>query len=209
MLHWLKPRDGRMFERFGALTGVLEKSGDELRRVPASFPDKIEESAERMRKLENEADDLTHAIIDEINASFITPFDREDLYLLAHRIDDVIDFSENAVSNLVTFGITECRPPLKDFCETVAKVTTEIRGAVEGLRDLRFPQHIAERNLRIHTLESEGDELLKAGLADLFAKEKDAREIIKWRDIFQSFERSLDRAEDVANIIEGIVIKHS
>lgn len=209
MFRWLTSRDNKIFNRFDALTAVLCESGEELLKVPKSFPREIAARAEHMRKLENKADDLTHTIIDEINSSFITPFDREDLYLLAHRIDDVIDFSENAVSNLVVFSITEYRAPLKEFCETVQKVTVEIKDAVQGLRDLQFLQHIVEHNLRINTLESEGDELLKKALHELFQEEQDAKTVIKWRDIFQSFERALDRAEDVANIIEGITIKHS
>lgn len=203
-----KPKSD-IFQHFEALNNVLLEVGEKLIRVPESFPDRIAEIAEDMRKLENKADDITHLIIDEINKTFVTPFDREDLYLLATRIDDVIDHSENAVSNLVIYGIREARPPLAEFCSTVNSAAKEICESVKGLQNLRYSFHVLQHNIEIHTLETKGDELLQGALRELFAKENDIKEIIKWKDIFQSFEKSLDRAEDVANVIEAIILKNA
>lgn len=198
-----------IFHQFEELCIVLLKTGDELSRVPASFPNDIEERARILRALENEADDITHRIIDEVNKTFITPLDREDLYMLAHRIDDVIDFIENAVSNFVVYGITAPRAYLEEFCILTHKATKEVAESVRGLNDLKNSCHIFTHTLEINNLESQADEIFKKALSDLFHNEPDTKEIMKWKDIFQSFERALDRAEDVSNVIEGIVLKNT
>jgi uncharacterized protein Yka (UPF0111/DUF47 family) len=206
-MNFFKPKSN-IFKRFEALNDVLLEVGKELTLVPESFPHEIEARATRMRQLENTADDITHAIIEEINQTFVTPLDREDLHLLAVRLDDVIDYAENAVSNLVVYGIRESRYPLPEFCITLNKAIREVVASVNLLKDPKSNNGISKHHVEINTLESTGDELLKGALRDLFQHEEDVKEIIKWKDIFESFEESLDRAEDAADVIEGITIKH-
>jgi uncharacterized protein Yka (UPF0111/DUF47 family) len=205
---FFKPKSS-IFKLFEALNAALLDVGRELTRVPESFPHEIETRATRMRKLENSADDITHAIIDEINQTFVTPLDREDLHRLAVRLDDVIDYAENAVSNLVVYGIRESRYPLPEFCITLNKAIQEIVASVNLLKDPKSGHDgISKHHVEINTLESTGDELLKAALRDLFKYENDVKEIIKWKDVLESFEASLDRAEDAADVIAGISIKY-
>ncbi|MDP2762681.1 MAG: DUF47 family protein [Sideroxyarcus sp.] len=206
-MSFFKPKTN-IFKRFEALNNVLLEVGKELLLVPDSFPHEIEQRATRMRKLENSADDITHAIIDEINVTFVTPIDSEDLHRLAVRLDDVIDHAENAVSNLVVYGIRKPRYPLAEFCITINKAIIELAACVNLLKTPQKDDGTSRHHVEINTLESTGDELLKNGLRDLFEHENDVKEIIKWKDIFQSFEDSLDRAEDAADVIEGIVIKN-
>ncbi|PJE50768.1 MAG: phosphate transport regulator [Candidatus Yanofskybacteria bacterium CG10_big_fil_rev_8_21_14_0_10_36_16] len=203
-----KPKND-IFLKFNKLTSILVESGWEVSLIPSSFPNKIESQAKKLRILEDRADSITHDIIDELNKSFITPLDREDLHLLATRIDDVIDYAENAASSIVVYGIKTSREPLAEFCFTVYEASKEIAEAVRELRNLKNTDHILKHNIEINTLESKGDDLLKDGLKKLFQEEDDAKTIIKWKDIFQSFEESLDRAEDVANVIESIIIKNT
>ncbi len=207
-LSFLKPKSS-IFDYFQKLNGKLVEVGWELSRIPSSFPNKIAEHVDRMRRLEEEADVITHIIIDEINKSFVTPIDREDLHLLATRIDDVIDHAENAVSNILIYDIKESRDPLPDFCFCIYKATKEISEAVQELRNLKNTKHIINHNIEINALEAEGDRLLKIALENLFRNENDVKNILKWKDIFESFEKSLDRAEDVANVIEAIIIKNT
>ncbi len=207
-MDFFKPKSS-IFKRFEALNAVLLDVGRELTLVPESFPYEIETRATRLRKLENTADDITHAIIDEINQTFVTPLDREDLHRLAVRLDDVIDHAENAVSNLVVYGIRESRHPLPEFCITLNRAIQEIVASVNLLKDPRSSNDsITKHHVEINTLESTGDELLKGALRRLFQHEEDVRQIIKWKDVFESFEESLDRAEDAADVIAGISIKH-
>ena len=206
-MKFFKPKSN-IFQRFTELENVLLDVGKEIALVPGSFPHEIEKCATRMRKLENTADDITHAIIAEINETFVTPLDREDLHRLAVRLDDIIDYAENAVSNLVVYGIRSSRYPLPEFCVTLDKAITEVVACVEQLKDPKKNGSGQIHHVEINTLESTGDELLKNALRDLFQHEEDVKEIIKWKDIFESFEKSLDRAEDAADVIEGITIKN-
>lgn len=198
-----------IFSHFDILCKHLVSVGKEVLLIPDSFPKDIKMHAQNMRDIEKKADDVTHTIIDEIHKSFITPIDREDLHMLAHRTDDIIDFVENAVSNIVVYNITKSRKPLPEFCEIVNKATIKISEMLYGLKNSKDQKLLYKKMVEVNDLESESDELLKKALTDLFENEKNIKSIIKWKDIFQTFERSLDRAEDVANIIEGIVIKHS
>jgi uncharacterized protein Yka (UPF0111/DUF47 family) len=202
-----KPKSN-IFKRFEDLNSVLLEVGRELTLVPDSFPHEIQQRATRMRQLENTADDITHSIIDEINKTFVTPLDREDLHRLAVRLDDVIDYAENAVSNLVVYGIRKSRYPLPEFCITLNKAIIEVVKCVSLLKSPREDDATSRHHVEINTLEATGDELLKDALRGLFEDETDVKEIIKWKDIFQSFEDSLDRAEDASNVIEGITIKN-
>ncbi|OFW68269.1 MAG: hypothetical protein A2Y74_07035 [Actinobacteria bacterium RBG_13_63_9] len=202
-----KPKSN-IFKRFEDLNSVLLEVGRELTLVAGSFPHEIQQRATRMHQLENTADDITHSIIDEINKTFVTPLDREDLHRLAVRLDDVIDYAENAVSNLLVYGIRKSRYPLPEFCITLNKAIIEVVKCVSLLKSPREHDAASRHHVEINTLEATGDELLKNALRDLFENETDVKEIIKWKDIFQSFEDSLDRAEDAADVIEGITIKN-
>lgn len=206
-MKFFKPKSD-IFRHFVELDNVLLEVGKEIALVPDSFPHEVEKRATRMRQLENTADDITHAIIAEINETFVTPLDREDLHRLAVRLDDIIDYAENAVSNLVVYGIRSTRYPLAEFCVTIEQAIKEVVACVRQLKDPKKNGSGKEHYVEINTLESTGDELLKNALRDLFQNENDVKEIIKWKDIFESFERSLDRAEDAADVIEGIIIKN-
>ena len=207
-MSFFKPKS-TIFNRFEELNSVLLKVGEELLLVPDSFPHEIEQRATRMRELESSADDITHAVIDEINQTFVTPIDREDLHQLVVCLDDVIDEAENAVSNLLVYGIRASRYPLPEFCITLNKAIIEIVACVNLLKAPKKSDGTSKHHVEIHTLESTGDELLKNALRDLFERENDVKDIIKWKDVFQSFEDSLDRAQAAADVIESIKIKNS
>jgi len=207
-MSFFKPKS-TIFNRFEELNSVLLKVGEELLLVPESFPHEIEQRATRMRELESSADDITHAVIDEINQTFVTPIDREDLHQLVVCLDDVIDEAENAVSNLLVYGIRASRYPLPEFCITLNKAIIEIVACVNLLKAPKKSDGTSKHHVEIHTLESTGDELLKNALRDLFERENDVKDIIKWKDVFQSFEDSLDRAQAAADVIESIKIKNS
>jgi len=207
-MSFFKPKS-TIFNRFEELNSVLLKVGEELLLVPDSFPHEIEQRATRMRELESSADDITHAVIDEINQTFVTPIDREDLHQLVVCLDDVIDEAENAVSNLLVYGIRTSRYPLPEFCITLNKAIIEIVACVNLLKAPKKSDGTSKHHVEIHTLESTGDELLKNALRDLFEKENDVKDIIKWKDVFQSFEDSLDRAQAAADVMESIKIKNS
>lgn len=208
-LHWVKPRQESIFDNFDKLTGVLLEIGREMEKLPKAVPHKLALEAQVFRKLEHKADKITHNIIDKINKTFVTPLDREDLHTLAKRIDDVIDLVENGVSNLAVYNVKEMRPPFKEFCSVINLAAKEIYDAVRGLRTLDNIPFLVERMTKINQLETKGDELLQEAFSDLFKNEKDAITLIKWKDIFQILEVALDRAEDVSNVIEAIIIKNA
>jgi predicted phosphate transport protein (TIGR00153 family) len=164
----------------------------------------------RIKELEHEADDLTHKCIEELNKTFITPIDRVDIHQLIKRLDDIVDAVDASASRLTLYELVEVREEARQLAEVLVKATTEIAVALKQLRKIGEVGAIKSSLIRIHQYENDGDTILRAALARLF-KEEDHRPIlvIKWKEIFERLERATDRCEEVANIIEKIVIEAS
>ncbi|HOC24145.1 MAG TPA: DUF47 family protein, partial [bacterium] len=155
-----------------------------------------------------EADDITHRCIDALNRTFITPIDRPDILRLIKTMDDVLDCIDAGVIRMGLYDIRIMREESVAMAEILLACSDEIALAVQELRDLKNQESINKRCMTIHQLEHQGDEVLRAALQRLF-REEDAVLIIKWKDIFERLEKSTDRADTVAVIIEGIVISAS
>ncbi|MEK7557508.1 MAG: DUF47 family protein [Patescibacteria group bacterium] len=198
-----------IFDEFEKMNVVLLEAGAKLLEVPKSIPEALGECAREVSELQRKANEARHAIADEIDKSFVTPLDREDLHVLVVRLDATLDHAENAVSNLVVYGVKTARDPLAEFCETVNQAIKECVSCVRVLRQHKKLERIRQHFQELHRLEMKGDILLQMALKELFSHEQDVREIMIWKDIFLSFERSLDRGEDVADVLEGILIKNT
>ena len=141
--------------------------------------------------------------------SFVTPIDREDIALLTNSMDDMLDYMEGAVKRLFLYRIDQPTPRATEITYIINKVAIELSKAVPLLRYQSRLKEILPHCVEIHRLENEADDLQHAAVADLFEEETEVREIIKWRDIYDNLERSVDRGEDVANVLEGIVLKYA
>lgn len=168
----------------------------------------IEKYAVKAKDIEHRADQKVHNIINELNKTFITPFDREDIYALTHELDDLVDLIENVVKNIKLYGIKEKKKELVEFRDIIVKAAASLDTAVESLEQKKIPL-IKDHLLEIHKLEDQGDEIFARAIQDLFANEKDPINLIKWKDLIQEQENIMDKFQEVSNIIEGIIVKNS
>jgi predicted phosphate transport protein (TIGR00153 family) len=164
------------------------------------------QSAENLKSYEHIGDDLTHAIVMRLNQTFITPFDREDIHELASAIDDVLDLVEAVATRLVMYRIKQIRPGVVDLAKTVRDASAQVVAAV---RVLEKEDHIQDTCIEVHRLENQADRQCRDLLATLFDEEKDAIQIIKWKEIIETLEFAADKCEDVANVIEGVTLKNA
>jgi len=170
----------------------------------------VEAKAKELKDLEHRGDVITHEIIARVHRTFVTPIDREDITLLAHSLDDVMDFIEAAGRTAFFYRIAQPTERARELASIVAKLTVKLNEVMPQLRHHDKFNWILKQCVEINTLENEADDVFHAALAELFeACAKDACEVIKWREIYEHLENATDRGEDVANVLEGIVLKHA
>jgi len=168
--------------------------------------DQRERIASQLRDLEREGDSISHDIGQRLEKTFVTPFDREDIHQLITRLDDVLDFIEEVADTCILFKIEAPSPTTIAQTEIVVKQAEEIVRALEKLKGFKG---VAPHWIEIHRLENEGDRVVRHAMADLFTDGTDAVDVIKWKDLYALLEDTIDAGEDVANVIERIVVKHA
>ncbi|MDD4003644.1 MAG: DUF47 family protein [Elusimicrobiaceae bacterium] len=166
-------------------------------------------SVKKMNDLESEGDTLCHEITDMLNRTFITPLDREDIYALAHELDDIVDFINSISSRMKLYKLAKADDEIKRFADVIEEAVAILAKAVNGLRDFERSRRILDYCIDINRLENVGDQLRDNALGKLFDTEKDPIMVIKWKGIYQSAEVVLDKCEHVAKTIEAIVVKQS
>ena len=162
--------------------------------------------AVEIKKVETDGDTIVHRINQRIDTSFVTPLDREDIHLLAKRLDNVIDLINGAARRVVMFGVTEPREGGVQLAEVLQKAGREI---LESVSHVAKPKRMAEHSLVVKALEEEGDMLYAEAIGALFANNTPAIEVIKWKEIFDALEHAIDECEDVSNVLESIALKNS
>ncbi len=201
----LIPRDEKFFDLFSALAERLEGCAELVHKL-FSDPASLTQYVARIKELEHEADHLTHDVIERIDRSFVTPIDREDIHLLASRLDDVIDLLDGTARRAQMFHITATREHAKRLSAVLVRAAAEIKVAVG---DMKKPLVVAERAREMKRLEEEGDAIYHEAVGELFAGTPDPIEVIKWKDLYDKLEDALDQCDDVANVLESISIKNS
>ncbi len=156
--------------------------------------------------LEHEADHLTHDVIDRIDRSFVTPLDREDIHLLASRLDDVIDLLDGTARRAQMFHLTETREPARKLTEVLVRAADCLVEAVGGMKK---PKLVQEHARDIKLMEEEGDAIYHAAIGELFEGTPNPLDVIRWKDLYDKLEDALDQCDDVANVLESISIKNS
>jgi len=205
-LHLL-PRDEKFFELF---TDLANKSVDASRHLMELFSRRDEDRwdlVEVIKGLEHEADEVTHTIVTRLDRSFITPFDREDIHELASRLDDIIDRIDSTARRAKIFHIDDVPEGALLLAEVVHRMSVEVLAATRTME--RGPAVVTLGSCReIKRLEEEGDGIYHQWLARLFSERTDPIEVIKWKELYDTLEKTLDSAEDAANVIESVTIKH-
>jgi len=172
-------------------------------------PSDLEARAERVKQIEHECDEITHAVVEALHKTFITPIDRNDIYRLITKMDDIMDFVEAAADRLALYEVKAMTKEVGDLARCLVQSAEHVLGAVSSIRDLGKPNGILQHCIEINRLENVADGILRSALARLFREEKDPIAVIKWKEIYETLEAATDRCEDVANIIEGVVLEHS
>lgn len=165
--------------------------------------------ARRIKDVEHKADDITHRTVEMLHKTFITPIDRDQIHQLISLMDDVMDLIDGAARRMMLYGVKEIPGDLIELAKILHHSTLEMQKAVKNLRDLKNARHILKSCIEINKLENDGDAIRDAAIAKLFKEEKDAVQVLVWKEIYGDVETAIDRCEDVANILEGVVLENA
>jgi predicted phosphate transport protein (TIGR00153 family) len=204
----LLPRETSFFDFFEQHAAKTVEGCKEFLSL-ASTGANVIAKAKRIKEIEHETDVITHRCVEALHKTFITPIERDDIYRLITRMDDIMDFVEAASERLSLYEIRDMTPEVKDLADVLVRATEQVEQALRGLRNMKNAEAVVKTCIDINRLENEGDAILRNALARLFRDEKDPITVIKWKEIYESLEAATDRCEDVANIIEGVVLEHA
>ena len=200
----LIPREEKFYADFIALADQLVTAAGLLDRMMASDPPDWS-LADQIQQVEHDCDTITHEIIQRLNRTFVTPIDREDIHSLAKSLDDVMDAIDAASSVIRRYHVAPVRYGARELAGVIAKSSDQVRMAVAALERKTGVHGLA---VEVNRLENEADRLHDDALRRLFDEEKDPIAIIKWKEVLDFLEEATDRCEDVANVLEGVVVKH-
>jgi uncharacterized protein len=201
----LLPRDDKFFDMFSQLSTRLTDSSRIL-RLMFDEPDKLVQHVAAIKEIEHQADDLTRSVIERLDTSFVTPIDREDIHMLASRLDEVIDLIDGTARRAEMFRLGEIRTPAKQLAEIIERSAKTIQ---IGVAQLKKPRDVAEQARQLKVLEEEGDAVYREAIAELFNGTNQPIDVIKWKEVYDKLEDTLDQCEDVGNTLESISIKNS
>lgn len=205
-LSWLIPREKKFFELLIMEAEAVLRGAEILHDIVTRYIE-VETKKDKIVEVEHQADDIVHNIFEELNSTYITPIDREDISGLASALDNILDHIHGAARRLVIYKTPVSDQTMIKFSEALLKACIEINFAVKDLKDFNKPQKIEERCVEVNRIENIGDEILNNGVEELF-ETKEAIDIIKLKEIYEFMESAIDRCEDAANVISDIVIKN-
>ena len=206
MLFRFLPKDFDFFSLFEKQAGYAVEAASYLKEVVSK--EVLDEGhLKKMHEIEHQGDEVAHAIIDQLNKTFITPFEREDIYALTKQLDDVTDMIYTITNRLKVYKITRVTKAFVEFASVIVESVSCIESAIKGLRNAKNIKPVANSCIEINRLENVGDAMRDKAVEELFKKEKDPMMVIKWKDLYQDAETVLDICEDVAHVIESILVK--
>ena len=208
MFSKLIPREGRFFDLFNAHAVQIVEGSRALAQLIAN-PEASAPHAERIDAAEHAADKITHETISLLHRTFITPIDREQIHQLINNMDDVLDLIQDLAESIVLYDIRRTSPEAQQMAQICQMTCDRVKAAVGLLADLKDPEAILKTCEEIDRLESDADRVMRSAMSRLFREESDVKQLIKLRSIYELLELITDRCEDVANIVEGIVLEHS
>jgi uncharacterized protein len=167
------------------------------------------EYAKIVKDIEHAGDKITHHTLETLHKTFITPLDRDEIHQLISGMDDILDFVDATGQRIVMYDIQDVTPEAHELGTVLLEAVEQVQEAVSGLRGLKYPMDVLKICVEINRLENEGDAILRKSMARLFKESTDPIYIIKWKEIYEFLENALDSCEDVANLIEGIVLEHA
>jgi len=208
MLNKLMPREGKFFDLFNAHAAQIVEGGRALAQLFTNF-EAAATHAERIDVAEHSADKITHETIALLHKTFITPIDRDQIHQLITNMDDVLDLIQDTAESIVLYDIRRVSPEAQQLAQICQMTCDRVKAAVGLLANLSDSEAIMKTCEEIDRLESDADRVMRSAMSRLFREESDVKQLIKLRSIYELLELITDRCEDVANIIEGIVLEHS
>jgi predicted phosphate transport protein (TIGR00153 family) len=201
----LIPKDEKFYEMFNGIAENIHAGALLLSEMFQNLA-KSAEYAGKIKDVEHKGDAMTHNLITKLNQTFITPFDREDIHSLTSKLDDVLDLIDAVASRFGIFKLTNVTPHASHLMDLVCQSTKEL---VKAVRALKVHNSVLEHCVEVNRLEHVTDEIFREALANLFENEKDPIALIKYKEVYEALEQATDRCEDVANILEAIVVKNA
>jgi len=202
------PMEKKFFDLFEEGARNMVKASQVLREIVNTW-EFVGGRVAEITELEHQGDTITHQIMAQLNRTFVTPFDREDIALLAHTMDDVTDFIHAAADAMLIYKVENPTQRAKELADIIVQAAAEVERAVGNLRRHTDLKQIPERCVEINRLENMADRVYRAAIAELFDDTTDIAKVIKWREIYEHMESATDRCEDVANVLEGVALKHA
>ena len=202
----LLPRNEEFFDFFTDVASRNKDAAQLLRDLFEAAPDRRTPIVEAIKRLEHEADQATHEVVNRLDRTFITPLDREDIHQLASDLDDVMDAIDGTARHSQIFHLGPSRPAVNQLTDVIRRMVGVL---AEGVSRLKKGDDVLRFCIEAKKLEEEGDAIYHQALGDMFETERDALEVIKWKEIYDNLELTLDQGEDVANVLESITIKHA
>jgi uncharacterized protein len=210
LFSFLVPKNALFFDLFSEDTANLLAQSKKFHQLitskeKADIPTFIRE----INEFEQKGDEITHKIFLELSSNFITPFDREDIHSLATSIDDIADYINGCASRINLYGVTTFNKPMEMMSEVLMKQVMEIDAAIRDLKNMKNAQRVRDAIVRINSLENHADDIFDEAIARLFAEQENPLMLIKQKEILSSLETATDKCEDVANVLESILVKNS
>lgn len=208
MFKFLLPKEHAFFDQFDQHAEL----GRDCARLFAEMLEHFGDAPAKVRRIaevEHAADDVTHHTLEMLHSTFITPIDRDQIHQLITSMDDVVDLINGAARRMILYEVKQPTAPLRELARTLVLSVDEMAKAIHNLRNLKNAALILRSCVEINKLENDGDALRDDAVANLFKHETNAIELLKWKEIYQSVETALDCCEDVANILEGVVLENN
>jgi predicted phosphate transport protein (TIGR00153 family) len=202
------PREEKFFDLFQDSAENMVKAAHNLKEMINNW-EHVEGKVAEITELEHKGDIITHEIMSRLNRTFVTPFDREDIVQLAHVLDDVTDFIHSAADAMLLYKVERPGQRAEELADIIVEATEEIEKVLPQLRKRIILSSVLKRCVEINRLENLADRVYRSAIAELFDDSTDMADIIKWREIYAHMESATDRCEDVANVLEGVAIKHA
>jgi len=203
-----KKKEDQFFRLFKDFAFILDQMGTDFAKIINNYHN-VERAIADMKMTESECDEKSHLLLDELNKSFITPFDREDIFKIVNQLDDLADYLEDTASKLQIYDVEYIRNDAVEMANLIDDATTKIKFLFDVLPDEKKHDKVTEAIIEINRLENLGDAVFRRALGKLFREEQDPIELIRWKGIYENLEDTLDACEHLADTVRGVVVKNA
>lgn len=204
----ITPKEEKFFDYFIETCEIICKAASLLEDLTTNYVN-VNEKISIIEGTEHACDSNVHKILNELNQSFITPIDREDIFTIAKELDNITDDIETAAHRFSMYNVKAVKPEAVTMTKLIVRATSELKNVMIEMKNMKKSKLLQKKIIEVNNVEDEADTIFRDAMANLFITEHDAVEVIKWKEIFELLENTIDACEDVANIVEGVVMKNA